>query len=523
MPTQEPGLLFVNKTSRSKSLTNSRDDTEGLRQIQQHAQKSRDYEKEKEQKRRLRRSKLPVGWAPISSASTKPPASDHPGIHSATPKVEKDALTEEDGHVANIATTDEPEDGRSDLAIMTPEGASVEPFGQFKISMNTEKYRILEYFALRYFPAVTRLDVAHFMGRSESASSNSVTHWVRDALVDEVHVLALISAASARLKYVDRSPFSRPDLPEQLADRALRLMRRYLEQGRPVNQQLIRSIQALWTFESYKRNWEGVNAHRSMLLYLTDTYLGGFQNLEPYTRRMIWFADRFHAAATQTPPVIEDRWETNDLTPQQYKGVINAIRAHGRQPMALGFTQATEFFSADFQKLLQRVRELCCVIQCRWIGVSEQFRIPDRDWAVGRAWAISDELISLKNDALQQSCSRYRRLQDCVRLALIAWLAFVPASEHLSPGSRDMSAPTVRAAIDARPLRARLAGILEMHSEQPPSLSEHVLLFWISALGAVASELIENQEWFAVHFQALARQLEIYTWEDFMPINERYF
>ncbi|KAI1623649.1 hypothetical protein EDD37DRAFT_609861 [Exophiala viscosa] len=471
MPTHNPGLLFVNKTSRSKSLTNSRDDIEGLREIQQHAQKSRDYEKEKKRRGRLRTSKLPIGWASISSASTRTLTVGHPRVPADTPAIKKDDEVEENRNLVDLCPKEDAKHDTPNVTTITPSGATVEPFSQFQISMNTEKYRILEYFAQRYFPAVTRLDVPQFMGRPESRSPNPATLWVRNALIDE------------------RSHFAHLELPEQLADAALRHTRHYLEQGRPVGQELIQTILCLWAVESYRRNWDGVDGHRKMLLHLTDTYLGGFQNLEPYTQRMLWFADRFQAAATVTPPVIEERWETEDLTPQQYTSVITAIREHGRRPMALGFIQAL---------------------------------IPHHDWAVGRGWAISDELISLEDDPLLHPSVRCRRLQDCIRRALIAWLAFVPASANHSPDPREISSPVVRAAIDARPLRARLAGITESHSEQSPSRCEQLLVFWMAALGAVASELVENQEWFALHFQAFARQLEIYTWEDFMPINERF-
>ncbi|KAK4941162.1 hypothetical protein LTR10_018835 [Elasticomyces elasticus] len=521
MPTHKSGLLFVNKTSRSKSLTNSRDDTEGLREIQQHAQRSRDYEKEKERRKRLRKSNLPLGWVPISSEPTRSLTLGHRRI-AETPTIIKHEVVEKIRPLVGPCPKDEAKHGTPILSATTPTGATVEPFNQFRISMNTEKYRILEYFVRRYFPAVTRLDVPQFMGRPESRSPNPAILWVRNALTDEVHLLALLAAASARLKYVDRAHFAQLDLPEQLAEAALRNMRRYLAQGQTVSQELIQTILCLWAVESYKRNWNGVNTHRNMLLHLTDTYLGGFQNLEPYTRRMLWFADRFQAAATQTPPVIEDKWETEDLTPQQYKCVITAIREHGREPMAVGFIQASEIFSADFQELVRRIVKLCSVVQCRWIGVSVQPLIPDRDWAVGRGWAISDELIGFKDDPILLRSLRYRRLQDCVRLALIAWLAFVPAGANHSPDSRAISAPMVRAAIDAKPLRARLAGILGSHGKQCPPRCEKILLFWVAALGAVASELVENQEWFALHFQAFARQLEIYTWEEFMPITERF-
>ncbi|KAI1611496.1 hypothetical protein EDD36DRAFT_497367 [Exophiala viscosa] len=522
MPTHNPGLLFVNKTSRSKSLTNSRDDIEGLREIQQHAQKSRDYEKEKMRRGRLRTSKLPIGWASISSASTRTLTVGHPRVPADTPAIKKDDEVEENRNLVDLCPKEDAKHDTPNVSTITPSGATVEPFSQFQISMNTEKYRILEYFAQRYFPAVTRLDVPQFMGRPESRSPNPATLWVRNALTDEVHFLALLAAASSRLKYVERSHFAHLELPEQLADAALRHTRHYLEQGRPVGQELIQTILCLWAVESYRRNWDGVDGHRKMLLHLTDTYLGGFQNLEPYTQRMLWFADRFQAAATLTPPVIEERWETEDLTPQQYTSVITAIREHGRRPMALGFIQVSEIFSADFQKVVRRIVELCSVVQCRWIGASVQALIPHHDWAVGRGWAISDELISLEDDPLLHPSVRCRRLQDCIRRALIAWLAFVPASANHSPDPREISSPVVRAAIDARPLRARLAGIIESHSEQSPSRCEQLLVFWMAALGAVASELVENQEWFALHFQAFARQLEIYTWEDFMPINERF-
>ena len=34
-------------------------------------------------------------------------------------------------------------------------------------------------------------------------------------------------------------------------------------------------------------------------------------------------------------------------------------------------------------------------------------------------------------------------------------------------------------------------------------------MFWVAGLGAVASELVENQEWFAVHFKTYAKKLEL--------------
>lgn len=531
MPTNNTAhdLLFVNKTSSSKSLSNNKGDVDGLREINKHVQRSRDYEKERENRRNLRRARLlPLGWAPYSithgqSLGTNPPSTlaaevtvDSLPSPPETPETEEIGPVRSKPHVIPEAETL--------LSLVVPTWGSVEPFGQFKVSLNAEKHHILEYFVLKFFPAVTRMDSVAFMGHPRSVSSIPAMQVVRKALSDELHLLALLTAASARMKYVDRYQFSREDLPERLADITLRLLREYLASGQPITQELLQSILYMWALESYRRNWEAVITHGNMLMYLCNTYLGGFRNLDPYMRRMLWLADRFQAAATQSPPLIKERWETDDLSPQQYTCGVAAIREQGKKPMGYGFAKASEIFSPAFQKALDRVLDLCCIIQCHFIGVAANPLIPDRDWAVARSFLVADELIGFNEDrAVQSPVARDERLQDCVRLALIVWLAFIPASGPYLPSENKTSgASTLRAAVDAKPLRKRLGSIISSLREQPASNNERLLLFWVAGLGAVASELVENQEWFAVQFQWFANELEIHSWEAFTPVHERF-
>ena len=63
---------------------------------------------------------------------------------------------------------------------------------------------------------------------------------------------------------------------------------------------------------------------------------------------------------------------------------------------------------------------------------------------------------------------------------------------------------------------------MQHFQEVPATKDEDLLVFWVAGLGAVASELIENQEWFAVQFQHYARKMAIYTWMEFSEINEAY-
>ncbi|OAP56065.1 hypothetical protein AYL99_09244 [Fonsecaea erecta] len=530
------GLLFVNKTASSKSLSNSRGDLEGSRQIHKHVQKSRDYEQEKENRRKLKRARLfSLGWAPVSVAPRQTPASaplsdappPSPGIRSVAlrPRVLQrretgsDCCTTPDGSKHDTPKHDTPK-----LSLIMPAAGSLDPFGQFTVPMNLEKHRILEYFVLRFFPAVTRSDIVAFMGHPRAASSSPAVQVVRRASADEVHVLALLAAASARMKFVDRYHFSRADLPERLADATLRLLRSYLGHARPITHELVQSILYLWAVESYRRNWEAVWTHGKMIMYLCNQHLGGFHNLNPYMRRMLWLADRFQAAATQSPPLIKERWETERLTPQQHTCAVAALRLeHGKQPMGWGFTETNSVFSEHFQKLLDAVVELSCVIHCHWIGVTEQALIPKQDWAVARSYFVADELINFREDIAGESAkspiSGEPHLQDCIRLALIVWMAFIPTCV---PYAASAAILALRAAVDAKPLRDRLGRIISSRHEHPASLKEQTMLLWVAGLGAVASELVDNQEWFAVQFQRLAKKLGISSWEDFMPIQERF-
>ncbi|KIW95895.1 uncharacterized protein Z519_02960 [Cladophialophora bantiana CBS 173.52] len=532
MPANKAGLLFVNKTPLSKSLSNSKGDLECSREIHKHVQKSRDYEKEKENRRKVKRARLfSLGWTPVSVAPRQTPAPAPLSVHpEETPSSKGTHSVVLRPHVIQSRETDSdcciparPQDDVPKLSLVLPTWGSLDPFGQFRVPMNVEKHRILEYFVLRFFPAVTRSDMVAFMGHPRATTPSPAVQLIRRASTDELHILALLAAASARMKFVDRYHFSRADLPERLADATLRLLRKYLAQGRSITHELVQSILYLWAVESYRRNWEAVWTHGKMIMYLCNQHLGGFRNLDPYMRRMLWLADRFQAAATQTPPLIQERWETEELTPQQYICGLAALREHGSQPMGYGFTETNSIFSEHFQNLLDTVLELCCVIHCHWVGLTEQVLIPKRDWAVARSYFIADELINFKDgdagDLAQSPVSGDQSFQDCVRLALIVWMAFIPAC---TPYAASAGLVTLRAAVDAKALRNRLGQIISSLHEHPASLKEETMLFWIAGLGAVASELVENQEWFAVQFQRLAKKLGIFAWEDFVPIQERF-
>jgi len=185
----------------------------------------------------------------------------------------------------------------------------------------------------------------------------------------------------------------------------------------------------------------------------------------------------------------------------------------------MGFLHVCGVLSYRFQELLNDVLGLCCIIHCHWTGINED-SLPDRHWVINRSYFVEDKLIAFKEVSVTGSpVLQGQKVQDCIRLALIVWLAFVPAS---TPYARDAGLPALRAAVDAKALRNRLERILADVEMFSIHLDVQLLLFWVAALGAVASEVVADQEWFAVQFQRLAKKLGIFTWYAFQSIQERF-
>ena len=394
-------------------------------------------------------------------------------------------------------------------------------FGQEWLTEIHRKYRILEYFVGRFFPAATRSALGAFTGQSQASSTHPAVQVVRCALSEELHVLALLSVASGRMKFVEGLHFSRADLPERLTDATLRLLRRYLAQGKSITHELLQTIFCLWSVESYRRNWEAVRTHGNMIMYLADKNLGGFRNMNSHLQRMLWIADRFQAAATQTPPLIKERWETEKLLPHQYSCAVEGLQKNNvKQPMGYGFVEVRSSYTPGFRLLLDNVLDLCCVIHCHWVEFSEQNLIPDRNWAIGRSYCLIDELIAFRNSEVgSRPLHQEDKIQDCVRLALIIWMAFVPTS---FPYATAAKLPFLRTAINSNPLRNKLEGLLTDTKAQTFGLNEQLLLFWVAGLGAITSEVDENHEWFTVQFQRLAKGLGVLSWDQFASVQERF-
>lgn len=282
-------LLFINKTSQSASLSNSRSDRTSRKKINQHVQQTRDLDSERHARiQRLKPTGFTSGYGPLRALSasvvsqtiTLPSPLSSP-LEAISFVGDAPSVISEDDKTEKVLR-------ESELVKVIPARGTVEPFDVCRVSLDNERYRILQYFVLEMFPTISRSDTPAFFTGAGSPGQEVVNQMIRDCLTDEMHTYALLTASSGRMKFLTKAPFSQPDLPERYADMTMRLLRRHLSENGPVDERLILTIFFLWAIESYRRDWKAVRTHQEMIKHLYTTHLGGFQNLSYHLRRMIW-------------------------------------------------------------------------------------------------------------------------------------------------------------------------------------------------------------------------------------------
>ena len=282
-------LLFINKTSRSASLSNSRSDRTNRKKINKHVQQTRDLDSERYARiQRLQPTGFTSDHVPLEALSA--PVVSQTITLPSPPFSPLEATSFVGGASSVISEDDETEEvlRESELAKVIPARGTVEPFDVFRVSLDNERCRILQYFVLEMFPTISRSDTPAFSTGPVSPGREVVNQMIRACLTDEMHTYALLTASSGRMKFLTKAPFSRPDLPERYADTTMQLLGRHLSENRPVDERLILTIFFLWAIESYRRDWKAVRTHQEMIKHLYTTHLGGFQNLSYHLRRMIW-------------------------------------------------------------------------------------------------------------------------------------------------------------------------------------------------------------------------------------------
>jgi hypothetical protein len=416
-----------------------------------------------------------------------------------------------------------------------PQGGSVEPFGLCPVPLDNEKWRVLQYFVHETLPVLCRSDILGFYVGTTAPTPQSMLQAVRNALSEELTTYALLTVSSGRMKFVSRASFSQPNLHEFMTDALLKSLQRRLNQAQPVDEILLLAIYLLCAAETYRKDWSAVQIHQKMLRHLYTTYLGGFHGITYYLRRMIWLQDRFIAMARATVPLVEvvcpARMDAIDqgVPPTVRSRVLRAIEANAQTPMGTNIIDCPpQLFCPAFSQLLNETTMLACILQCHWTGIRDS--LPDHLWTHARIQIMLDRFLLYVDPRQPPATSELAiLLQECVRISVITWLAFASSpATGTDVRSFDLNMKS-RAAADARPLRQLLTA-LENKMDVDFRLPEHhknwidQLTFWLMGLGALASELKDNIDWFSSRFLRVASAMkpEVDSWEAFAPVGHRF-
>jgi hypothetical protein len=109
-------------------------------------------------------------------------------------------------------------------------------------------------------------------------------------MANEMHMYCLLAATTGRMKFVTSERLDRIDRPEQYLAKAILILRRHLEEGATITQQVIVDMFFLATVEIYSRNFEGARAHLRIIKHLVGK-LGGLRSLDQPIIDMIWNGD----------------------------------------------------------------------------------------------------------------------------------------------------------------------------------------------------------------------------------------
>lgn len=626
---KKPDFLFVNKTADSRYLSKfDREHERTLKQqVYEHVQRSRDLDEERRNRTRPRKKRKPV--TRLNQNPPTPQHSAQPGnvaqataTSSISPDIPVRTTSSAISPASSTVSPTKPvtpsrrrvpkhhggkgtlDDGirarqrtPPSLTRCIPKDATTDPFNATQVRLTEKNVPIFHYFEIAMFPAVTRQDSPNIV-KSLSVDAKQV---LDECKREPLHVYALLAGACARMKCVTYNDFQEPKMPdlrdlflawanqrnEQLDKKLpriesvralsyvykhrsyelLRIVHDTINNGDPrmVDAGLIQTLYFIWTMESYRRNWDAVTQIRKYLFGLCDRYLGGFAELPSHLQKMLYFADRFHAHATDDKPLIPAPFVISPLSSFQWDTITNAILAAKGHLMGVALMNFSHHFSDEFKQRMEEMRHLACVIQCHWTKVvAESIKsqeemamqdtdlplLPDREWVMKSTYNLSDLLLRERSEDEVSS-----PIQELIRVALIAWLAFITVPITGIPDTQ-RKIYDVRVTVRVDSLQKRFLPFVPYTSDSPANIDGHPstthaldpgsdvqklqsLLIWAAGLGVLAcGELLSNERktsskeedrnefkgddinFFRGQFERLARQMSIRNWEQFQTLHE---
>ena len=410
------------------------------------------------------------------------------------------------------------------------------------VRMDAWTHRILQYFIANWnisWGCVFEGPLSVSSGKVDSASqlpvkASSMEVTMQRCFSHEMHMYAALAFGACRMKFVTRDQLQHSHCPERLMAKAIQLLREHLSNPPDgiIDQQVLVDFVFLAIFESQVGAYTGADQNSRSYFYLIKSLvdrLGGFDQVEGYVWRFVWYADLFLALAWRTTPVFAFSRRPKPFPRYvwaQFEEEISLEKTiavnYGVQPR-----ETPEEEKANMVRTWMRLKEPCLgqilgssfgkhqdivnfplrvliddLITCA--QVVKSFPIAERDkdkqWIFEQAGAIMHRLVSIPTPQGEPTAEQLR--SDCMRITLILWDSLV-----LIGCAAGSDFP-----LTARPIFTnRLMQTISRSEEKDPGCwDEHCdLLFWMVGHGLSIAVQGPVKDWFVTKFLHLAKLLEI--------------
>lgn len=479
-------FLFVNKTPKSKSLSHS--NQEERFDIQSHVQSRQKKETKVISKiSNVKTSSNLVHRQPKRSQTSSQIASRSDRLPSLDITIRSDS-----GPINGSFLTPQYwiQDKQSKLTISPSKFAiNGDPFHSTSVALDPATHRLLQYPFSNFIETVFNAESLSLASRSPAnlyqrtfRHRQAIAERLSRCVHDDLILYATLSYCSSCIKWsVGEQRTTRP--PEYYMLKAIKRLRLRLNGLQNVDDWLIVAMYALSVTEMWTGNSAAATLHLKALRKCIEQK-GGMRSLEPYVMESLILSDKYTALLNGTSPVLPFDWDPGPLSEEK-------ARMISQHPDATSFTIGSGFTDEQRKdimdpELLHIIRDM---VQCmHFAELAVELSDLDQQWLFLRNSSFMYRLLAL--DASAQP------FHECCRLGLIIWVLKI-TSYAGARGHIKRLLPRLKAEMT----------ILGIESKDV-LFTEHMgILFWLTALGAMASEYIDERDWFIQQTSHLGKLL----------------
>lgn len=390
------------------------------------------------------------------------------------------------------------------------EGDAFDPFSSTAVPVHKSNHGVLQFFLQLGWKTHLR-KIGHADQSRWNQTFRDLPSIVNGCLAHEIHMNALLTCMTIRMKAYGYRVQSKLDSPELTMAKSLRALRRYFSDISDANtdQQIILDILFLSVAEFWLQNYVAMRTHLRMILHIVKS-LGGFDKVSPYIREACCLTELPFAMKTGGVPIFPLSWDPGSIEYDRWVHIGPALCLSEIKSFGAGFEKplAAGFFNKAAEPIIEGL--VADIPTLEYIRRTEEPIPADSGWACIRSRALIHKLLSLQRYSVDVSQQELR--SQCVTTTLTMLLCH----ESLCISPLQYSKAT----------RLRLEDSLRLSSSNFSPAgnwgTSNDMLLWVINTGLWAALGSEDEEWFLTQAVKGCRMLEISSYEELRWLMRRF-